>query len=69
MKNPKRFLPIRPRMGKKPLKLTRDQVSEAILAFMTGGGTIQKLPPQTVIHRAAIGNRWGAAYETVFERN
>lgn len=68
MKNPKRFLPERPSGKGGRRKLTREQVTQAVLAFKTRGGLIKELPPQPEGNRAMIGHRWDSMYEAVFDR-
>ena len=66
MGNSKRILPYKKK--ERVAKLTRDQVSEAILNFQKDGGLIEKLPPEQVNRRRMVGNRWGSTYEVIFDQ-
>jgi len=63
--NNNRILPNRSKA--KAIKVSHEEVTAAIMAFKKNGGLINQLPPQPGNKRNHVGNRWGSAYETLFE--
>lgn len=68
MQKSKRFLPYKGKGKSGDERLTREQVTSAILAFQKRGGLIEKLPPEPENRRKMVGNRWGSMYEGIFEQ-
>lgn len=68
MQKSKRILPYRNRGKAGEERLSREQVTNAILAFQNRGGLIEKLPPEPENRRKMVGNRWGSMYEVIFDQ-
>ena len=68
MQKSKRFLPYRIKGKPGGERLSREQVTNAILAFQKRGGLIEKLPPERENRRNFVGNRWGSMYEGIFDQ-
>ena len=68
MQKSKRFLPYRKKGKGDEDRPSRDQVTQAILAFQKRGGLIEKLPPEPQSRRKMVGNRWSSMYEGIFEQ-
>ena len=68
MQKSKRFLPYRIKGKSGGERLSREQVTKAILAFQKRGGLIEKLPPERENRRNFVGNRWGSMYEGIFDQ-
>ena len=67
MQKSKRFLPYRNKGKSDIARLSREEVTKAIMAFQKRGGLIEKLPPEPDNRRKMVGNRWGSMYEGIFD--
>jgi hypothetical protein len=68
MKKSKRILVGKLQTKGKQIKVSHEEVAQAIRHFKAQGGLIKELPPQRDSHRPVVGNHHGSAYETVIER-
>ncbi len=68
MPKSKRILPYKNKGKAQTPRLSREQVTHAILAFQKRGGLIEQLPPEPDSQRKMVRNRWGSMYEVIFDQ-
>lgn len=61
----KRFIP---RKGKQPVKISHQEVSQAMQAFNNKGGNITRLPEEPDPTRTQVGQRWDGMFEVPTQR-
>ena len=66
--NKKRFLVGKNLRTRKEIRVSHEDVNQAVQHFKKQGGLIRELPPQSVETRKQVGCRLPSPYEVVLER-